>query len=149
MATSTGTLKSLVRLGYVRSIADQYEEQAPHVSAKLQWLLRDLRSRCDAAMQCWPEKLGKKDFGRIASMLEDLGNNTPLGKKRDITTYTSFGLCLLEDMTPMLKAHKKAAVDQVKYSLLDVHNHFSDGKEYFQCLRAGAKGADVWNHTSI
>jgi hypothetical protein len=146
---SVGTLKSLARLGYVRSIADQYVEQTPHVSAKLEWLLKDLRNRCDSAMQCWNEKLGKKDFGRIAAMLDDLGNNTPLGKKRDITTYTAFGLCLLEDMTPKLKSYKKAAVNQAKYSLLDVHNHFSDGKEYFQCLKAGAAGADAWNRTAM
>jgi hypothetical protein len=146
---SSGTLKSLARLGYVRSIADQYEEQTPHVSAKLQWMFKSLRNRCDAAMQCWPEKLNRSDFNRIVSMLTDLGNNTPMGKKRDITTYTSMGLCLLEDMTPMLKAHKKAAVDQVKYALLDVHNHFTDGKEWFQCLKAGAKGADAWNQASM
>jgi hypothetical protein len=143
MATS-GTLKSMARLGYVRSIADQYEEQATEISQSLKNMLAGLRSHCDSAMQCWDEKLNRNDMRRIGYMLIALGKNTPLGKKRDITTYTAFGLCLLEDMPP-LKAHKKDAVDLVKRTLLDIHNHFAEHGEYVQCLRAGANGSDAWN----
>ena len=147
--TTTGTLKSLARLGYVRSIADQYEEQTPGISDQLKMLLEGLRSHCDSAMQCWHEKLNHNDMRRIGAMLVALGRNTPLGKQRDITTYTAFGLCLLEDMTHMLKPGKKSAIDQVKRSLLDVHYHFAEHREYFQCLRAGAAGADAWNQANI
>lgn len=148
MAT-LGTLKSLARLGYVRSIADQYEEQSPEISDSLKGMLAGLRSHCDSAMQCWQEKLNQNDMRRIGAMLVALGKNTPLGKKRDITTYTAFGLCLLEDMNGMLKAHKKSAVDLVKRSLLDVHNHFAEHGEYFQCLKAGADGAEAWNQAPM
>ncbi|MFH0995777.1 MAG: hypothetical protein V1844_09815 [Pseudomonadota bacterium] len=147
--TTTGILKSLARLGYVRSIADQYEEQMPDISDTLKGILGGLRSHCDSAMQCWQEKLNQNDLRRIGMMLLALGSNTPLGKKRDITTYTAFGLCLLEDMTPLLKSHKKAAVDQVKLALLNVHNYFSAQGEYFQCLKAGADGADVWDQAGM
>ncbi len=143
--STTGTLKSLARLGYVRSIADQYEEQTPGISDPLKNLLSGLRSHCDTAMQYWQEKLNHNDMCRIGMMLVALGKNTPMGKKRDITTYTAFGLCLLEDMTPMLKSGKKAAVDRVKQALLDVHNHFAEHGEYYQCLKAGAEGADAWD----
>ena len=146
---SAGTLKSMARLGYIRSIADQYEEQTPEISESLKGMLAGLRSHCDSAMQCWQEKLNHNDMRRIGAMLVALGKNTPLGKKRDITTYTAFGLCLLEDMTPLLKSRKRVAVDQVKQTLLDVHNHFADHGEYFQCLKAGADGAEVWNQAEI
>lgn len=143
--TTSGTLKSLSRLGYVRSIADQYEEQTPGVSDNLKNLLAGLRSHCDAAMQCWQEKLNRNDFRRIGSMLLALGQNTPLNKSRDISCYTAFGMALLEDMTPLLKAHKKTAVDRVIKSLMDVHNQFCDQEESYQCLKEGADGADDWN----
>ena len=146
---SSGTLKSLARLGYVRSISDQYEEQEPDISDMLRNMLDELRSRCDIAIQCWRERLTHNDLRRIGAMLTALGKNTPLGKRRDITTFTAFGLCLLEDMNGLLKSPKKHAVDQVKRSLLDVHNYFAaDGEEY-QCLKAGAEGADVWDHTQM
>jgi hypothetical protein len=131
----------------VRSIADQYEEQTPEVSDTLRHLLAGLRSHCDAAMMCWPEKLDRNDLRRIGAMLAALGKSTPLGKRRDITTYTAFGLCLLEDMSPLLKAHKKNAVEMVVRQLLLVHHHFADRREHFQCLRAGAAGAEAWGET--
>jgi hypothetical protein len=81
---------------------------------------------------------------RLTNMLEALGACTPLGKRRDITTYTAFGLCLLEDVTRRLHPHKAAAVNQVKLALLDVHQYFSGTREYYLCLKAGADGADAW-----
>jgi hypothetical protein len=147
MAT-TGTLKSLSRLGYVRSIADQYEEQAPGVSKNLQAMLDALKSHCDAAMHCWEENLTRKDFKRISAMLMAIGNQTPLGRENDISTYTAFGLCLLEDM-PKLKPDKAKAVDRVKRSLLDVHNHFTKNGEVYEWLKEGATGADAWDQAQI
>ena len=146
---STGTLKSLARLGYVRSIADQYEEQTPDITDELWNMLDGLRTQCDLAMQCWKERLNYKDLRRIGAMLTALGQSTPLGKKRDITTYTAFGLCLLEDMTGLLKSHKRYAVNKVTLSLLDIHNHFTENSEEYHCLKAGATGADAWSNTEM
>jgi hypothetical protein len=30
-----------------------------------------------------------------------------------------------------------------------VHNHFAEHGEYFQCLKAGADGADAWNQAEM
>jgi hypothetical protein len=99
-------------------------------------------------MHCWEETLSKSDFRRIAAMLSALGENTPLGKENDISTYTAFGLCLLEDM-PKLKPNKTRAFEQVKLSLLDVHNHFAKNGEVYEWLKEGANGADAWNRTKM
>jgi len=149
--TTTGTLKSLARLGYVRSIADQYEDQTADIPDVLRGLLGSLRTRCDAAMQCWPGMLDHGDVRRIGNMLISMGQSTPLDKPNDIISYTSFGLCLLEDLTQFKLHHdKRKAVDLVGKALLDIHHFFAEnGGEEYLSLKAGSDGAAAWEQARM
>lgn len=144
---SKGTLQSLARIGYVRSIADQYQEQCPGMPDNVRGMMDGLRSECDAAMKLWPESLTYRDMQHIADMLESMSSRTPMDKPRSIITYLAFGLALLEDMRPYLYPDKKKAVIRCLEQLKVIYRHFSEGHENYNSLRCAADGADAWTKT--
>ncbi len=143
---STGALKSLARLGYVRSIADQYEEMTHSIPDDLRGILGTLRSACDSAMACWDEMLTHHDFARIERMLSEIVE-TPLDAQHDILTFTAFGLCLLEDVKNYLSAaRKRKAVMECLVALYAVHIWFAeDHDEECRFLETASYGAKHWN----
>lgn len=109
-----------------------------------------LKGASHEAFKLWPGEVDLKTLEQIGNRLKRFEDAFFLGRKTDVTIYTSLSLALLEDMLRFIQDRRKVfVIDQLIKAVLRVHKYFDSKLDRHEDYKKADQAVRCWRALEV